>query len=95
LARIPDLTAIPLLDNQYCCGAAGTYLMQHPQTALDLAAPKILALEALRPDYLVTTNTGCALHLAARAEEAGLRIPVLHPVELIERQLAHAPQPFG
>jgi glycolate oxidase iron-sulfur subunit len=35
----------------------------------------------------VTTNTGCALHLTAGVREAGLSIEVLHPVELIARQM--------
>jgi glycolate oxidase iron-sulfur subunit len=35
----------------------------------------------------VTTNTGCALHLAAGIQEAGLAVEVLHPVQLIARYL--------
>ncbi|MBK5930463.1 (Fe-S)-binding protein [Halochromatium salexigens] len=87
LQRIPAATLTPLPGNDTCCGAAGTYLTEHPETALALAAPKIDALRQLAPDYLVTTNTGCALHLAARLREAGLTIPVLHPLQLIEQQL--------
>ena len=87
LERIPGLETRPLAENALCCGAAGTYLLEHPRTALALAAPKIAALQALRPRFLVTTNTGCALHLAARIDEAGLDIEVLHPVELLDRQL--------
>ncbi|MBK1704874.1 hypothetical protein CKO40_10065 [Halochromatium glycolicum] len=87
LERIPALELTPLPGNDQCCGAAGTYLTEHPETALVLAEPKIDALKAMRPAYLVTTNTGCALHLAARIRDAGLAIEILHPVELIERQL--------
>jgi Fe-S oxidoreductase len=54
-----------------------------------LLAPKIEHLRQLGATQLVTTNTGCALHLAAGAREAGMELEVLHPVELIERQLAH------
>jgi glycolate oxidase iron-sulfur subunit len=91
LGRIPDLEPIPLPGNERCCGAAGTYLTEHPATALALAQPKIDALQALQPAYLVTTNTGCALHLAAQARAAGLDTEVLHPVELIARQLLLEP----
>lgn len=87
LERIPALELRSLPGNDQCCGAAGTYLTEHPATALALAAPKIDALKSMRPAYLVTTNTGCALHLAARIRDAGLDIEVLHPIELIERQL--------
>lgn len=87
LQLIPNVVLTSLAGNSLCCGAAGTYLTQHPETAIALAAPKIDALRALRPRYLVTTNTGCALHLEARAQAAGLNLEVVHPVELIDRQL--------
>lgn len=86
LGRIPGLRVAELPDNALCCGAAGTYLLQQPQTATDLLAPKIAHLGRTRPRFLVTTNTGCALHLAAGLREAALSIEVCHPVELIARQ---------
>jgi glycolate oxidase iron-sulfur subunit len=52
-----------------------------------LLRSKIASLAALAPAILVTTNTGCALHLTAGVREAGLSIEVLHPVELIARQM--------
>jgi glycolate oxidase iron-sulfur subunit len=87
LAKIPTLEVVPLPGNEQCCGAAGTYLLRYPETALRLAADKVAALERLKPRYLVTTNTGCAAHLAARVRAAGLAVEVLHPVELLARQL--------
>lgn len=88
LRRIPGIILTPLPGNETCCGAAGTYLTSHPGTALRLAAPKVDALRSIQPDYLVTTNTGCALHLSARVGDAGLAIEVLHPIQLIARQLS-------
>ena len=87
LARIPALEVVSLDGNETCCGAAGTYLLEHADTAQTLADDKIRHLAALAPRYLVTTNTGCAAHLAARIRAAGLTTEVLHPVELVDRQL--------
>lgn len=87
LARIPALEVVALDGNETCCGAAGTYLLDHADTARTLADDKIRQLARLAPRYLVTTNTGCAAHLATRLQAAGLAIEVLHPVELIDRQL--------
>jgi glycolate oxidase iron-sulfur subunit len=87
LARIPAARVIPLPGNETCCGAAGTYVIEQAQTAGELAQPKVEALAGLAPDVLVTTNTGCALQLRARAQEAGLTVEVLHPVQLLARQL--------
>lgn len=90
LARIPEIRLSALEDNAFCCGAAGTYVLQQPEMSDRLLARKIAALRAASPDVLVTSNTGCALQLQAGIKAAGLTIPVLHAVQLIARQL---PQP--
>lgn len=88
LRRIPDVELIDLPENDLCCGAAGTYLLQQPSLSYALLRPKLAHLAASGARLLVTTNTGCALHLAAGVREAGLAVEVLHPVEVIARQLA-------
>lgn len=90
LRRIPGVIPVPLPENAVCCGAAGTHLLSHPALGRELLAPKLTHLRALGVDLLVTTNTGCALHLAAGVREAGLPLQVLHPVELLARQLGEA-----
>ena len=87
LGRIPGLDVIALEGNDSCCGAAGTYLLERPETATALAADKVRQLAERQPRFLLTTNTGCAAHLAAQLQAAGLTIEVLHPVELLDRQL--------
>lgn len=87
LARIPQLRVEPLPENSLCCGGAGGYLLREPAIADRLRAPKIKHIASLRPDYLVSANLGCALHLSAGLREQGLDIPVIHPVMLFDRQL--------
>jgi glycolate oxidase iron-sulfur subunit len=86
LGLIPELDVRPLPGNATCCGAAGTYLLDQPAMAGALLGGKLAALAEQVPDFLLTTNPGCALHLAAGIRETGLAIEVCHPVELIERQ---------
>lgn len=87
LARIPDLAVSPLPPGQGCCGAAGTYLLHHPVMAEALLAELLDPLQGAAPDLIVTTNPGCALHLAAGIREAGLDTRVAHPIELIAAAL--------
>ena len=87
LKRIPDAEVIPLPDNSFCCGAAGTYHLTEPRIARELRQSKIAHLKQLAPDILVTSNPGCAMFLAAGIREAGLTIDVIHPVVLLERLL--------
>ena len=91
LARIPGAEVVPLAENSVCCGAAGTYHLTQPRIAQQLRAPKIAHLEQLAADILVTSNSGCAMYLAAGLRHAGLAIEVTHPIVLLERQTESAP----
>ena len=90
LETIPGLELVDLPDNARCCGAAGSYMLSQPEMADALREDKLAHLRTLRPEILVTSNIGCALHLRAGIEAGGLGIEVLHPVTLLARQLERA-----
>lgn len=87
LQRIPAVELLPLPGNQQCCGAAGSYMIDHPDMADRLRQDKLDAIGQLTPDLLVSSNIGCALHIAAGARAAGLRLELIHPVTLLARQM--------
>jgi glycolate oxidase iron-sulfur subunit len=87
LRRIPKAEIISLPHNDQCCGAAGSYMLTQPVFAQSLRAEKINALKKIQPDILVTSNVGCSLYLAAGVREARLPIEVVHPVQLLVRQM--------
>ncbi len=87
LRAIPGIELAPLPNNAHCCGAGGAHLLTHPEQAARLRASKLEPLMAQPPAWLATSNTGCALHLAAGLREAGLPTEVVHPITLIARQL--------
>ncbi len=88
LQQIPDINLFPLPENGLCCGAAGHYLITHQTNADKLRADKILGLKSSRAEILVTSNTGCSLHMAAGIRAEGMEVEILHPVELLARQIA-------
>ena len=87
LATIPKLKVMELPDNNLCCGAAGSYLLTQPDLARTFGRDKLAHIQTTKPDILVTTNTGCAIQFRMQIQQAKLNIEVLHPVELINRQL--------
>lgn len=86
LRRIPGID-LQTLPDKGCCGAAGSYLLSQPAMADQLRRETLEAAEFGGVDMLMTSNTGCALHLAAGLRQRGSPVEVLHPVELIARQL--------
>jgi len=59
----------------------------HLKTSLDVGTKKETAPFKKEIDTLVTTNIGCALHLAAGLRAQNQNVEVLHPVTLLFRQL--------
>lgn len=85
LARIPAINLMPLADNAVCCGAGGVHRLTHPHIADPLGAEKIEQLHISGADLLITSNIGCALHLAGGAGRLAPPVTVMHPVGLIAR----------
>jgi len=86
LRRIPGIDLLALQDTG-CCGAAGTNVLTQPELADQLRQVTLDAIDETNPQLLVTSNTGCAMHLAAGLKQRGSNVEVLHPIQLIQRQL--------
>lgn len=88
LKQIPEANISPLPETTQCCGAAGSYSLRHEKMAETLLN-ELLDVALEKPtDYLVSSNIGCALHIAAGLRERGENITVVHPIVLLAKQLA-------
>ena len=87
LARIPGLTVIDLPTQPRCCGAAGSYAIEHPEIADALRDQRLDQLESYSPNLLLTSNIGCRIHLGNGLRQRGRAVPVLHPITLLAQQL--------
>ncbi|MDO8828093.1 (Fe-S)-binding protein [Methylophaga sp.] len=86
LAKIPSITINTLADNHLCCGAGGSYMLTHPDSADALRTMKWRHIAHAQGDYVATTNIGCALHLMAAKSNASM-VQIIHPITLIANQL--------
>tara|TARA_R110000796_G_scaffold127333_4_gene242565 strand:- start:26799 stop:28016 length:1218 start_codon:yes stop_codon:yes gene_type:complete len=69
-------------DGHLCCGSAGSYSITQPMLAKQLRDNRMNALEAGKPDTIVTANIGCQTHLGSAD-----RTPVRHWIEVVEDAL--------
>jgi glycolate oxidase iron-sulfur subunit len=90
LALIRGLQIVPLGTPGHCCGSAGDHMLRRPGRAARLRAPLIADAAASGAGVLLTSNVGCAMHLADGLQSAGLALEVMHPVEFLARLSAVA-----
>jgi glycolate oxidase iron-sulfur subunit len=62
-------------------------MLRYPERADRLRRPLLGDLPHQTGVILLTSNVGCAMHLAAGLRERDGDIEVLHPVELLARQI--------
>lgn len=69
-------------DSHLCCGSAGSYSVLQPGISEQLLKNKLDALNWYNPDYIVTANIGCLLHMKTATKR-----PVKHWIELVAEKL--------
>jgi glycolate oxidase iron-sulfur subunit len=91
LNAIPALRLRLLPGTDRCCGSAGIYSLLQPELSQRVLADKIRTFQAAGPlDAVATGNPGCVMQIGAGLRAAGMRVPVLHPVELLDRSYSAA-----
>jgi len=90
LRRVPGLEVLSLPRPPYCCGAAGSHLLEFPARAAQLRDATLQRVATLEPQRLLSSNIGCRLHLDAGIDQQGLRWPSQHPLTLLAQQLEHS-----
>jgi len=67
-----------------CCGAAGTYLIDHPDTSDELGRRKAASVRETGATIVASANAVCEMQLRRFLDDG---FEVRHPVELYARQL--------
>jgi len=85
LQAIPGVRLVEIDQPEFCCGSAGTYNLDQPETAAVLGRRKAAALTASGADVALTGNIGCLTQIGAHLKALGSSMPVMHWVEFIEK----------
>ena len=90
LGRVGGLRLVPLEGADVCCGGAGVYNLLETELSSRVLAEKLKHVRETGAELLATGNAGCHMQLAAGARLAGLRLRVVHPVELLDESYRRA-----
>lgn len=84
LASIANVALVEIRDGESCCGSAGLYNLEHPDTARALGGQKAAAIRETGADLVATGNIGCLTQLEMHLADGSPAIPVRHTIEVLE-----------
>jgi len=86
LQSMPGLELLEPAEWEICCGSAGSYNIEHPDTAKELGQRKVNNLYATGADLIATGNIGCLTQIEFHSQDKDRPLPVVHTVELLDSQ---------
>ncbi len=88
LKSLPGINVVEMSESDTCCGSAGIYNVVQPELASQLLERKVSHIRDTGATTIVTGNPGCLAWIKQGVEEAGLKISILHPVDLLDAMYA-------
>ena len=83
LRAIPGVELCELADAHLCCGSAGTYNLDQPETAGSLGAQKASAVLATGVTVVASGNIGCLTQLGVHLKKLGSPVRVRHTMQVL------------
>ncbi len=87
LLAIPGVTVREIEESEICCGSAGVYNLVEPEPAAALGDRKARNVHATGAELLVASNPGCTLQIHASLARSGIRLPMAHPIEVLDASI--------
>ena len=72
-------------ESDTCCGAAGTYNLTQTEMADRLGNRKLKNILKTGARTVISANAGCTLQIIREARLQGIKLNVVHPMELLDR----------
>jgi glycolate oxidase iron-sulfur subunit len=87
LKAIPGIKFVEVEGADQCCGSAGIYNITQNELSMEILDRKMEKIQKADIEILATGNPGCMFQFRYGAKKAGIKLEVLHPVELLARSL--------
>jgi glycolate oxidase iron-sulfur subunit len=84
---MPGLEILEPAEWEICCGSAGSYNIEHSDTAKELGERKVKNLYATDADIIATGNIGCLTQIEFHSKDKETPLRVVHTVELLDRAI--------
>ncbi len=90
LNSINGIEIVPLDEAEQCCGFGGTFSVSFPNVSTSMGTLKVEKLLENHPDYIVSADMGCVLHLGGIIDKSNNNTPRLHVAQVLRDALKNA-----
>ncbi len=87
LRSISDAEFVEMDEADACCGFGGIFSLNHYDLAADIGAKKAGSIKRSNAQVVATGCPGCKIHIEDSLNRAGMSVPVVHTVELLDKTL--------
>ena len=84
LGMIDGLEFVEMPESDWCCGSAGSQLITHYETSLQVLGRKMDNLESTQAQVIASGCPGCQMQLNTGIQRRGLDVRVVHPITLLD-----------
>jgi len=87
IKSIEGIELVEMKEADVCCGGSGTFSLTHYDLSMKILNRKVENILATDAHYLATSCPSCMTQLEHGVTEAGTKIQVVHPVQLLDQAL--------
>ncbi len=90
LGSIAGLELVPFGEGEQCCGFGGTFAVSFPHVSREMGLLKLEHVYAAAPDFLVSGDMGCLMHLQGLARRRDYTLKPRHLAQVLRDALREA-----
>ncbi|MDZ4817154.1 MAG: (Fe-S)-binding protein [Verrucomicrobiota bacterium] len=87
LESIEGIKVAAFGEEEQCCGFGGTFSVTFPFVSSQMGHQKLDMIEKSHPDFLVSGDMGCLLHLGGIIDKDKIKLPIRHISQVLRDSL--------
>ncbi|CAN5623870.1 (Fe-S)-binding protein [soil metagenome] len=87
LGSIEGVEIEPFGEGEQCCGFGGTFSVTFPHISAGMGRVKLEHMLESKPEYIVSGDMSCLMHLGGLSEKAGRPLKIIHFAQILRDAL--------
>ena len=83
LRSLEGIEVVTFDDAEQCCGFGGAFSVTFPNVSASMGQLKIEHVTRQRPEFLVSSDMGCLMHIGGLVTREGRKVKVMHLAEVL------------